>query len=136
VLKVSEEFVEEAFRHIIGTDETTLRAVLSDCVDPFFAEREELLRKKMLELLLPYERAYGLPLEDEFSLKMEEKTLRRLAGRLADRLGEVHPELFQNKARLSRQMLQKAVRELGQAGRDEFAASRVIDMAISHYEAS
>ncbi|AEO70592.1 uncharacterized protein THITE_2156327 [Thermothielavioides terrestris NRRL 8126] len=136
VLKVCEEFVEEAFRHVIGTDETTFSAVLSDCVDPFFAEREELLRKKMQELLLPYEQSYGLPLEDEFSLKMEEKTLRRLAGRLADHLGEVHPELFRNKARLSRQMLQKAVRNLGQVRRDEFAASRVIDMAISHYEMS
>ncbi|KXX73917.1 Interferon-induced GTP-binding protein Mx3 [Madurella mycetomatis] len=136
VLKVSQEFVEEAFTHIIGADETTLRAVLSDCVDPFFVEREELLREKLLELLLPYEKGYGLPLEDEFSIKMEEKTLRRLAGRLVDRLGEAHPELFRPNARLSRQMLQRAVRDLGQAERDEFATSRVIDMAVSHYEAS
>ncbi|KAL2020342.1 hypothetical protein VTK56DRAFT_8570 [Thermocarpiscus australiensis] len=136
VLKVSQEFVEEAFAHIIGADETTLRAVLRDCVDPFFVEREELLREKLLELLLPYEKGYGLPLEDEFSVKMEEKTLRRLAGRLVDRLGEVHPELFRPNARLSRQMLQRAVRDLDQAERDGFATSRVIDMAISHYEMS
>ncbi|SPQ18418.1 1f7c8cc6-8df3-4ecd-98b7-22a042441438 [Thermothielavioides terrestris] len=129
VLKVCEEFVEEAFRHVIGTDETTFSAVLSDCVDPFFAEREELLRKKMQELLLPYEQSYGLPLEDEFSLKMEEKTLRRLAGRLADHLGEVHPELFRNKARLSRQMLQKAVRNLGQMSLRTFV-DNIINLAV------
>ncbi|KAK3311610.1 P-loop containing nucleoside triphosphate hydrolase protein [Chaetomium strumarium] len=136
VLKVSQKFVEEAFAHIIGADETTLRAVLSDCVDPFFVEREELLREKLVQLLLPYEKGYGLPLEDEFSVKMEEKTLRRLAGRLVDRLREVHPELFRTNARLSRQMLQRAVHDLSQAERDEFATSRVIDMAISHYEMS
>ncbi|KAK4116856.1 hypothetical protein N656DRAFT_701720 [Canariomyces notabilis] len=136
VLKVSQEFVEEAFTHIIGADETTLTAVLRDCVDPFFVEREELLREKLQELLLPYEKGYGMPLEDEFSFRMEEKTLRRLAGRLVGRLGELHPELFQPNARLTRQMLQRAVRDLGQDERDEFATSRVIDMAMSHYEMS
>jgi GTP-binding protein EngB required for normal cell division len=136
ILKVSQEFVEAAFNHIIGADETTLTAILRDCVDPFFVEREELLREKLRELLLPYEKGYGLPLEDEFSVRMQGKTLRRLTGRLVNRLGEVHPELFRPNARLSRQMLQRAVCDLGQAERDELATSRVIDMAMSYYEAS
>lgn len=139
VLTASQEFVDQVFTHIIGADKSTRDAVLKSFADPFFREREELLRGKLDELLRPYSGGYGLPLEDDFSSEMERKTLRRIGNRLADQLQDAHPELFKPNKRegLSRKMIWKAVDDLDDdAERDEFTAARVIDMADSYYKAS
>ncbi|KAL2127419.1 hypothetical protein VTI74DRAFT_10762 [Chaetomium olivicolor] len=138
VLKVSQEFVDQAFVHVIGSDVTTLGAVLNSCVDPFVAEREYILRAKLKELLLPYTNGYGLPLEDEFSTRMNRKTLGYHASRLYYHLKDIYPELFQRTPRegLNWSKLEKAVSNLNRAERDQFGATRLLHMMMVYYEMS
>ncbi|KXX76061.1 Interferon-induced GTP-binding protein Mx [Madurella mycetomatis] len=137
-LKASKEFVEQAFVHIIGADMTTLEAILSGCVDPFFEEKEEMLQIKLRELLVPYINVYGLPLENEFRERMEKRTLLRLAGRLSERLEQRNPELFSPNPveLLSRYDIKQAVIASEESKSDEFGTRKVIDMMMTYYDMS
>ncbi|GAB1315413.1 hypothetical protein MFIFM68171_05623 [Madurella fahalii] len=137
-LKVTKQFVEQAFIHVIGGDVTTLEAVLSGCVDPFFEEKEEVLQAKLREVLVPYTNGYGLPLENEFRERMDKRTLRRLAGQLSERLEQQHPELFKVNLsqHLTRHRIEQAIIDSEESKSDEFGTRKVIDMMMTYYDLS
>lgn len=138
VLNNAEEFVVKAFDHIIGADESTADAIWRGCVEPFFHEKRKDLQDKLQELLLPYVNGRSLPPEREFLAAVSKKTLRRLADRLADRLEEQHPELFQTHPQgpLSRNRIQRAILDWDEAKGSEFGTEKIFDMMIAYYEVS
>ena len=137
-LQFTKSFVEQVFGHTIGADETTFRAILVNCVDPFFDEKKTMLQTKLQELLRPYNCGYGLPLEKEFHARMSKRTLQRLANQLAGRLENQHPELFQTKPGegLSRKKILQAVLHPEDSESSEFGTEKVIDMMVAYYDVS
>jgi GTPase SAR1 family protein len=137
VLNVATAFVERVFVHVVGADEATRNAILSGCMDPFFAEKKNMLQTKLQELLRPYSSGYVLPLDEEFRAGMVRKSNQRLGRRLASGLETQHPGLFQPNTResLSRTMIETAVQDLG-AGKDRFDTDGVIDRMVVYYEVS
>lgn len=139
-LKFTKAFVEQVFKHTIGPDEATARAILINCVDPFFDDKNEALQAKLQELLRPYTCGYGLPSAKEFHDRLSRRTLQRLADQLTDRLEKQHPELFQarlgdgkglNRAKVLQVVLGSETPE-----NSEFGTEKVIDMMVSYYEVS
>lgn len=136
-LNFSKAFVEQVFVHVIGTDETTIQAILKGCVDPFFNEKRDVLKAKLRELFRPYSHGYGLPLEKEFHKIMSRRTLERLANQLTDTLAEEHPDLFQSQPNkgLSPQKILRAVLNSEQSS-SVFGTEKVIDMMETYYDVS
>ncbi|KAJ4289908.1 hypothetical protein N0V88_006703 [Collariella sp. IMI 366227] len=133
-LKVSQEFVEGAFIHITGVDESTSGAIVNDFVDPFFEAKREKLRAKLEELLHPYARGCGLPLEDEFRRNLRGIALQRLGRRIAERLKQKNTELF--RPITAERHIQEALRDLDKAESDNFGSSKVIEMMKAFYDIS
>ncbi|KAK4237082.1 P-loop containing nucleoside triphosphate hydrolase protein [Achaetomium macrosporum] len=88
-LEVTRRFVHRAFIHVIGADEKTQEAIFNCHANPFFDKKEEELRCKLRELLLPYCDGYGPPLEAEFISRMHTilQTFRDLEDRGSDEFG-------------------------------------------------
>ncbi|KAL2144474.1 hypothetical protein VTI28DRAFT_9049 [Corynascus sepedonium] len=134
VLGVTQDFVDRAFIHVIGADEKTQEAILNCYVNPFFEAKEEELRGKLGELLLPYSNGYGPPLEAEFISIMRRRTNERLAVRLSQQLQE-NPEFDQDE-HLNREKILRMFRNLEDSDIDEFGTEKVIDLMTAYYEMS
>lgn len=136
VLDVAKAFVERVFVHVVGADEVTRNAILSGCMDPFFAEKKDMLQTKLQELLRPCTSGYALPLDEEFRARMLRKSNQRLGGRLAAALEMQHPELFQSNPGqgLTRQAIMTAVQDV--EAKDRFDTDGVIDRMVVYYEVS
>ncbi|EAQ83169.1 hypothetical protein CHGG_10987 [Chaetomium globosum CBS 148.51] len=140
VLSTAKEFVHRVFRHVVGTDDATLNAILHDCVDPFFADKEDILSAKLREIITPYKDGYGPPLDLTFREEMQAKTSRRFAVQFARRLEREHPELFQidfgTAAALNRQMILNAVDGPSRVDGSMFDTEKVIDQMAIYYKTS
>lgn len=81
VINVVKVFVDDVFEHIIGppSSSSTTVAILSNLVDRFFDEKEELLSSKLKELLRPFKEGYALPLDADFQEAMEKTAAERNA---------------------------------------------------------
>ncbi|KJZ73243.1 hypothetical protein HIM_07440 [Hirsutella minnesotensis 3608] len=79
VTLAAKAFVDQLFKHIIGLPDTnrTTETILSLCVDAFFAEREQLLRNKLDEILKPYAQGYAIPLSRRELYGKEEKVTKK-----------------------------------------------------------
>ena len=132
------EFVDRVFRHVTGTDDATLNSILHDCVDPFFADKVEVLRCKLREIIAPYKDGHGPPLDSAFWERLQDKTSRRFASQFATRLERQHPELFRlnfnSGAALNRHMIINAVGGPSRAESNMFDADKVIDRMVVYYE--
>ncbi|KAH6623710.1 P-loop containing nucleoside triphosphate hydrolase protein [Chaetomium tenue] len=139
-VSAAKEFVHRVFRHVVGADEATLNAILHDCVDPFFADKEDILSAKLREIIAPYKNGHGPPLDWAFRQKMQAKTSRRFAVQFARRLERQHPELFQfdfgTAAALNRQMVINAVDGPSRADGSVFDTEEVINRMMVYYEMS
>ncbi|KAL2160733.1 hypothetical protein VTH06DRAFT_930 [Thermothelomyces fergusii] len=134
VLRVTQEFVDLAFIHLIGADEKTQEAIISHYVNPFFERKEEELSDKLRELLVPYVSGYGPSLEEEFVSRIRKKRDERLAARIAQQTQESH-EPGQGE-RLSQDKILQMVRDLEDPKMDEFGTEKVIDLMAAYYETS
>ncbi|KAK4129909.1 hypothetical protein BT67DRAFT_253357 [Trichocladium antarcticum] len=139
-LKFTKAFVEQVFKHTIGPDEATAQAILVNCVDPFFDDKNEALQAKLQELLRPYTCGYGLPSAKEFHDRLSRRTIQRLADQLTDRLEKQHPALFQAKLGpgegLNRAKVLQAVLGSEAPETSGFGTEKIIDMMVSYYEVS
>jgi GTPase SAR1 family protein len=139
VVSATKEFVHRVFRHVTGADDATLNAILHDCVDTFFTDKEDILRDKLREIITPYKDGHGPPLDWAFRAKMQDLTTRRFANQFATRLERQHPELFELRfssgAALNRQMILNAALE-GPSTSDGsmFDTEKVIVRMLVYYE--
>ncbi|OAQ67158.1 dynamin family protein [Pochonia chlamydosporia 170] len=139
VTLVAKAFVDHLFRHIVGQSDgnPTTEAILCGCVDPFFAAKEKLLTDKLEELLQPYLRGYGMPLDVEFRQMVMSRTVKRLAERLAEmpenRTNQTDVAEFK---RLKRDMLEEATSTLETVDGGQFGTEKIIDMMLAYYEMS
>ncbi|KAK4246304.1 P-loop containing nucleoside triphosphate hydrolase protein [Corynascus novoguineensis] len=134
VLRVTQDFVDRAFIHVIGADEKTQEAILNCYVNPFFESKEEELSGKLGELLLPYSNGYGPPLEAEFISIMRRRTNERLAVRLSRQFQEDLE--FDQDEHLNRDKILRTFRNLEDSDIDEFGTEKVIDLMTAYYEMS
>jgi GTPase SAR1 family protein len=137
-VSAAKEVVHRVFRHVTGTDDATLHSILHDCVDPFFADKEEALQNKLREIIAPYKNGHGPPLDSEFRERLQEKASRRFASQFATRLQQQHPELFRldfsSGAALNRNMIINAVEGPSRTESNMFDAEKVIDRMVVYYE--
>ncbi|KAL2148926.1 hypothetical protein VTH82DRAFT_1612 [Thermothelomyces myriococcoides] len=134
LLRVTQEFVEQAFVHVIGADEKTQAAIFNHYVDPFFERKEEELGDKLRELLRPYVNGYNPPLEAEFLSRMRKKTGDRLAALVTreaeERFGSDQGE------HLTQDRVLQVLRDLEDPEMDEFGTEKVINLMTAYYEMS
>ena len=69
VLSMAKTFVEDLFKHILGSSRTT-ENILSSYVDDFFNTKEKVLNKKIAEFISPYKHGFALPLDRDFQQTM------------------------------------------------------------------
>jgi hypothetical protein len=140
VLSATKAFVHRVFRHVIGADDATLNSILHDCVDPFFASKEDILQVKLREVIRPYKDGHGPPLDSAFRARMQERSSRRFANQFASRLERQHPELFRFDpvlgAGLTRHMILNAVDGPTRDNSSMFDTGKVINMMVVYYEMS
>jgi GTP-binding protein EngB required for normal cell division len=138
VMTVAKAFVDELFTHLMGSPRTnkTTERVLTTIVDPFFAEKEQILKDKLSEFLCPYDQGFALPLDVDLHEELEEQSLSRMAGKLFRALSETHPDVFEKDARggLTKETLAKTVTTNSHMWTDEFATEKVLDMMLAYYE--
>ncbi|KAJ3493910.1 hypothetical protein NLG97_g4423 [Lecanicillium saksenae] len=84
VATATQGFVERLLHYVVGgkNAQLTEERLLCDYVDVFFKQRNELLSKKLDELLMPYMEGYSMPLEDEFERLVSRWKTERLAKQL------------------------------------------------------
>ncbi|KAF7556976.1 hypothetical protein G7Z17_g1042 [Cylindrodendrum hubeiense] len=134
VTLVVKAFVDELFKHIVGSPETngTTEAILSTCVDPFFEDKATLLREKLQELLRPYVEGYATPLDSDFYDTLSRKSKDRFTARFCEIMKDEYPELFKkdSKKRLSPEMVDRVLSADESLQDGEFGTDKVIDMMM------
>ncbi|KAL1891193.1 hypothetical protein Sste5346_007826 [Sporothrix stenoceras] len=138
VLKFSKSFVETVFTHVIGdNNKRTLAAVLNTYSDPFFENKRAVLEAKLDEILRPYTKGNGIPLETEFCDSLYEMAHLRLEQRMTPVLETGDEILTKDKGGLTRDNFlftsNKVARLLDNS---EFGTEQVVDMMIVYYEMS
>ncbi|PHH88424.1 hypothetical protein CDD83_7552 [Cordyceps sp. RAO-2017] len=142
VTLAAKAFVDQLFRHVVGPPHTggAIEAILSTCVDPFFAEKEHALRGKLEELLRPYVEGYAMPLDGEFHETMSVRTVSHLSDRLHEAFKKELPDLFDDAQYRKKPLSLKTITDVVSAAEDvtggEFGADKVIDMMEGYYEMS
>ena len=140
VTQAAKFFVDEIFIHIIGSPQVnkTTEAILSTCVDSFFAEREALMQLKVKELLNPYSQGYAMPLDDDFYRTLSDKSVEHVASRVLKNLKASHPGLFEDGAqpKLNHSIITEAISSGESVAAGEFEIEKVIDMMQTYYEVS
>ena len=137
VTLVAKAFVDQIFRHVVGQPEVNLttEGILRNYVDTFFAEKEEVLNNKLLELLKPFERGYAMPQDLEFQRMVRERTMGRLSTWLASTANEsVHGREQANTPQITESLLKDAVLALEGPNHGQFGTAKVIDMMQAYYE--
>jgi hypothetical protein len=139
VTLVTKAFIDRLFRHIIGQEDgnPTTEAILCGCVDPFFAEKEAILREKLDELLEPYVKGYAMPLDSEFRQMVTARTVKRLAGRLSE-VSEDKTDKAQaaESKKTKEDLLAGATSTLELVDGGQFGTEKVIDMMLAYYDVS
>ncbi|KAK3303067.1 P-loop containing nucleoside triphosphate hydrolase protein [Chaetomium strumarium] len=136
-LKVVQAFVHRAFIHVIGADEQVEEAILTRYVDPFFDKKEEDLRCKLEELLLPYSSGYGPLLEAEFILGMRSMAeRRRLQHDRPKRLQQQSCGVEFSQGECLSEDRPLAFRDLEDPERNECCTEKAIDWMTVYYEMS
>ncbi|RFN55174.1 hypothetical protein FIE12Z_427 [Fusarium flagelliforme] len=140
VVSVAKAFVDQLFKYVIGSPQNnpTTEAILSTHVDPFFEEKEKLLRSKIDELLRPYLQGYSSPVDIEFYQALSQKSANRVANQVCKTLEDQCPELFSetSKNSLTPEKITQAMVS-GQNSRvGEFGTDKIIDMMLTYYEMS
>ncbi|KAF4450002.1 hypothetical protein F53441_6786 [Fusarium austroafricanum] len=140
VITVAKAFVDQLFKHVIGTpqDNPTTEAILATCVDPFFEKKETELQNKVEELLRPYSRGYALPLDMEFYRGLSEKSTSRLANQVCKTLKDNYPEMFsdESKNKVTPERITQVMASNKESRDGEFGTDKVIDMMVTYYEMS
>ncbi|KAH8736359.1 P-loop containing nucleoside triphosphate hydrolase protein [Ilyonectria robusta] len=140
VTLATKAFVDELFKHIVGPPETnsTTDAILSTCVDPFFEEKENLLREKLEELLRPYLEGYAAPLDNDFYHTLSRRSMDRFTTRFCNIMKDEYPEMFDkdSKKKLSPEMINRALSVHRELEAGEFGTDKVIDMMMVYYDMS
>ncbi|POR33766.1 Interferon-induced GTP-binding protein Mx3 [Tolypocladium paradoxum] len=140
VTLVTKAFVEQLVRHLIGPGEASRRteALLCAYVDPFFADKEELLRTKLEELLRPYMQGYALPLDIDFQMIASQRSMKRLANCFMKTLEEENPEVFKDKPlkKLTHKMVSDAISYNDNFDGGEFSTDKAIEMLEVFYDLS
>jgi DNA-binding FadR family transcriptional regulator len=114
----------------------TTEAILATCVDPFFEEKEKLLRDKIDELLSPYSQGYSLPVDMEFYRPLSQKSTNRVANHICRTLEDQYPELFngESKNRFTPEKITQAMASDQNSRVGEFGTDKIIDMMLTYYE--
>lgn len=73
-------FMEAVLKHVIPADNKTREAILVEIVDPFFQERELILKEKLQELLHHYKMGIPQPFDSEFQYNLSFRAKMRLAN--------------------------------------------------------
>ena len=139
VTLVAKSFVDHIFRHLLGSPDTspTAQAILSTCVDPFFASKEAALAEKLDEILRPYARGYATPLDAEFRRGLAARSLARLQGKVESKLAEGPGRSgTESCLKAAQDLLQRAMPQDLELDGGEFATERTIDMMETYYEVS
>ncbi|KAM0365295.1 hypothetical protein ACHAPZ_004226 [Fusarium culmorum] len=81
VISIARAFVDQLFKHLVGSpqNDSTIEAILTIHVDPWFEGKEELLREKIDELLWPYLTGYSLPVDVEFHHALSQRSITPVA---------------------------------------------------------
>ncbi|RGP81304.1 hypothetical protein FLONG3_448 [Fusarium longipes] len=140
VVTVAKAFVDELFRHVVGSPQNnpTTEAILAILVDTFFEKKEKLLRDKIDELLWPYLQGHSLPVDIEFYGELSQKSTSRAASQVC--------KMLKNKHSLSASSPPRegfTVEEITQAMEDDrksraghFGTDKIIDTMLTYYEMS
>ncbi|UKZ61144.1 uncharacterized protein TrAtP1_002415 [Trichoderma atroviride] len=133
-------FVYHLFDYILEDDTKTRDAILAEYVDPVFETTIETLKSKLTEIMRPYTSGHGLPLDLEFRTGLSKRKLARIATQIADLL-EQNQSSFTYNTTSYRFIKYEDVRNIvmdanGMTLSSDFGADVVIDMMLTHYEAS
>ncbi|UKZ84336.1 uncharacterized protein TrAFT101_000248 [Trichoderma asperellum] len=133
-------FVYHLFDYILEDDKRTRDAILAEYVDPTFETTTETLKSKLDEILRPYTSGHGLPLDLEFRTGLSKRKLTRIATQIADLLKENQNSVTYNTTSY-RLLKYEDVRNIvveanGMTLSSDFGTDVVIDMMLTHYEAS
>ncbi|KAM0446053.1 hypothetical protein ACHAO4_009498 [Trichoderma viride] len=133
-------FVYHLFDYILEDDKKTRDAILSEYVDPVFETTIETLKSKLTEIMRPYTSGHGLPLDLEFRAGLSKRKLARMATQIADLLEQNESSVTYNTTSyrlIKYEDVQKVVMDAnGLTLNNEFETDVVIDMMLTHYEAS
>lgn len=132
VTVVAKAFVDRVFRHVIDQPEgdRTTEVILRNCVDTFFEQKQEVLRKKLLELWRPYQRGYAMPQDAEFHQMVRQRTMDRLSRLLKTTATDGQMGTQQS----TEEILTKAFSALEGPDQGDFGTRKVIDMMQAYYE--
>ncbi|KAM0476099.1 hypothetical protein ACHAPX_006516 [Trichoderma viride] len=133
-------FVYHLFDYILEDDKKTRDAILAEYVDPVFEATTEALKNKLNEILRPYTSGHGLPLDLEFRAGLSKRKLARIAAQIAELL-EQNQSSFTYNTTSYRFIKYEDVRNIvmeanGMTLSSDFGTDVVIDMMLTHYEAS
>ncbi|PNP43685.1 hypothetical protein TGAMA5MH_04657 [Trichoderma gamsii] len=133
-------FVYHLFDYILEDDKKTRDAILAEYVDPVFETTTEALKSKLNEILRPYTSGHGLPLDLEFRAGLSKRKLARMAAQIAELL-EQNQSSFTYSTTSYRLIKYADVRNMvmeanGMTLSSDFGTDVVIDMMLTHYEAS
>ncbi|KAK1252194.1 hypothetical protein MKX08_003381 [Trichoderma sp. CBMAI-0020] len=133
-------FVYHLFDYILEDDKKTRDAILTEFVDPVFEATIETLKSKLTEILRPYTSGHGLPLDLEFRAGLSKRKLARIATQIADLL-EQNQSSFTYNTTSYKFIKYEDVRNIvmdanGMTLSSDFGTDVVIDMMLTHYEAS
>lgn len=87
LVHVATIFTEQLLRHILGSDPATFDRIMANYVTLFFAQKEQVLRRK-LEEILPSSSEYEIAMEDE----IEHDTNTRYRTRLNNQISKLEVE--------------------------------------------
>ncbi|KAH8126248.1 hypothetical protein FP744_10003490 [Trichoderma asperellum] len=133
-------FVYHLFDYILEDDKRTRDAILAEYVDPALETTTETLKSKLDEILRPYTSGHGLPLDLEFRTGLSKRKLTRIATQIANLLKENQSSVTYNTTSY-RLLKYEDVRNIvveanGMTLSSDFGTDVVIDMMLTHYEAS
>ncbi|GKU07828.1 interferon-regulated resistance hypothetical protein [Fusarium langsethiae] len=140
VISIARAFVDQLFRHVVGSPQnnSTTEAILTIHVDPWFEGKEELLRKKIDELLWPYLTGYSLPVDIEFYRALSQKSTKRVANQICKTLEDQYPEFFNetSNSKFTPEKVTQAMALDHDSRMGEFGTDKIIDMMLTYYEMS
>ncbi|KAF5243778.1 hypothetical protein FAUST_2695 [Fusarium austroamericanum] len=140
VISIARAFVDQLFKHVVGSPQnnSTTEAILSIHVDPWFEGKEELLRKKIDELLWPYLTGYSLPVDIEFYRALSDKSTKRVAHQICKTLEDKYPEVFKEtpNSKFAPEAITQALASDHNLRTGEFGTDKIIDMMLTYYEMS
>ncbi|KAL7918462.1 P-loop containing nucleoside triphosphate hydrolase protein [Trichoderma austrokoningii] len=133
-------FVYHLFDYILEDDTKTRDAILSEYVDPAFEAITDTLKSKLAEILRPYSSGHGIPLDLEFRAGFSRRKLARIAGQIAGLLEQNENSVTYNTTAywlLRHEEVRNIVMDAhGMTVGSDFGTDVVIDMMLTHYEAS